>query len=48
MINFKNNLLKLTESIQFRTESNEFLNKLTEDLQIKCLYLLIKDKIITK
>ena len=53
MKDFKNDLLKLIENIQFRTVSDKFLNKLNEvltkfNLRINCLYLLIKPKIITK
>ena len=32
MEDFENNILKLIESIQFRTVSNEFLNNLNEDI----------------
>ena len=32
MKDFENDLLKLIESIQFRTASNKFLNKLNEDI----------------
>ena len=32
MKDFENDLLKLIESIQFRTVSDEFLNKLNEDI----------------
>ena len=53
MKDFKNDLLKLIENIQFRTVSDKFLNRLNEvltkfNLRINCLYLLIKPKIITK